>query len=193
MITVVIHKAVESDFERMDFCVSERRKEKIDRLKRCDDKLLSLAAELCVSAAARLCGLGASPVNYGYYSSGAPYLLGTNKHISVSHSGKFAVCSVGDVVHGTDIETESSKNQARLAEFLGTAEGVDPVLDWCARESFVKMLTTGIEDIRKVRFDGCRCCFTETGRGAHIKSFDIEGGKLCVACPTDEDIELLYI
>jgi len=193
MITVVIHVACETDLERMNFCISESRKEKISRLKRSEDKLLSIAAERCISVAGKLCGLETVPVRYGYYSFGAPFLLETDMHISVSHSGKVAVCSVGDIVHGVDIETATHKNQARLAEFLGSPEGIDPVLDWCARESFVKMLTTGIEDIRKVKFDGHRCFFPETGRGAHIKSFDIVDGKLCVACPADEDIELLYI
>ena len=99
---------------------------------------------------------------------GRPYAIldGKRVEISISHSHRWAVCSVGDRQHGTDIELSESRDMAfsdeafdpqevqllrRIQEEMDIEESLAQTLLFSAKEAYLKMMGTGLRtDLKKV-------------------------------------------
>lgn len=90
----------------------------------------------------RVLGDGVSTV----YDGRRPCLVGSDKHISVSHSDHQVALMVADAECGIDIEN-STRDFSRVSRrFLGADEKVeDLAMAWCIKEAAYKML--GVADI----------------------------------------------
>lgn len=126
--------------------VSEYRREKVSRIKSHAEKRRSLGAELLLH---RAFGEG---FEYGIAEGGKPVAAGV--HFSLSHSGDFAVCAVGEDKIGADIDYPR-KNPLPLAkrffseaEHLKIAASETPQEDFCAlwvlKEACIKCSGEGI-------------------------------------------------
>ena len=128
--------------------LSPTRFARIDRVKNDEAKKASLAGEWL---ARKLSGgvICAHP-------SGQPYIEGSDMHISISHSGEYAVCAVSEKPVGIDIEkirTVSDKLIDRVCtererEYVISDERFFEV--WTAKEAYFKKIGTGITDLKSV-------------------------------------------
>lgn len=85
---------------------------------------------------------------------GKPYLPGTpSVQFSVSHSGGYYVCAVGDRAIGIDLQRHTDCRRIALARrffhpdeatYLEQTDGADFFRIWAAKESFVKCTGDGI-------------------------------------------------
>lgn len=112
------------------------------------ERLAAVKTELgrAQSVAAEMAFLLARPANaadYAYGENGKP--VAEDGYLSISHAGFYGLCAWGTAPVGADIERERP-NLARLARRLfapGESEG-DPLLTWCAKESYVKLTGEGL-------------------------------------------------
>ncbi len=133
--------------------LSPERKEKIQKLKMSHSKLESIGAELAlIKAVKHFYPDTPLPLRYYRNSHGKPYLSDfPNLHISISHSGDYAVCAVSDTEVGIDIQKIKEAN-FRIADRYFTIEereyiGEDTRLFfdlWSRKESYVKATGTGL-------------------------------------------------
>ena len=85
--------------------LSPYRQQKIAFLKHDKDKNRSLGAGIALDHALETYGLKERSVEYEFGEWGKPSLkYHPNIHFSLSHSGDYAVCSIGDKAMGNDIE-----------------------------------------------------------------------------------------
>ena len=128
--------------------LSPTRFARIDRIKNGEAKKASLAGEWL---ATRLSGgvICAHP-------SGQPYIEGSDMHISISHSGEYAVCALSETPVGIDIE-KIRKVSDKLIDRVCTAREREYVISderffevWTAKEAYFKKIGTGITDLKSV-------------------------------------------
>ena len=140
----------------------------IDRYRRREDKLRSLAGELLARALAREAGV-ADPV-VEHLESGQPVLKNAPLHISIAHSGELVVCVMATAPVGIDVEKlrpfragllRHVCTEAETAYVLGGApmpEGeiteagmVDRFFEvWTGKEAWFKRAGTGITDLKSI-------------------------------------------
>lgn len=113
----------ETDFQTALLTVSSYRKQKIAVLKNKKDKCRSLGAALALNAALQFCGLCEKNMEYVLGNQGKPMFRDYPAlHFSLSHSGDYAICSMGEQEVGNDIERVRS-GKLRVAErFFAEAE-----------------------------------------------------------------------
>ena len=90
------------DFENAYKNLSALRKKRIDRLKLKEDKERSLLAEILLKKL-----LKEEKISYESIESaenGKPFLLGSNRFISISHSENAVACAIGKTPVGIDIQ-----------------------------------------------------------------------------------------
>ena len=85
---------------------------------------------------------------------GKPYLIShPSVHLSVSHSGDYWVCAIGDKPVGIDLQRHTDVRRMALARrffhpdettYLQETDCADFFRIWAAKESFVKCTGTGI-------------------------------------------------
>lgn len=124
--------------------LSQYRRRKISELKRCEDKKLSLGAELLLIYAIEKYYPDISiPLNYGFSERGKPYINGV--HFNLAHSGSAAICAVADTDIGIDIEKTSrtSETVAKRA-FCENELKYDFAYIWTRKEAAVKADGGGI-------------------------------------------------
>ena len=149
--------------------VSEYRREKVSRIKPEAEKRRSLGAELLLH---RAFGEG---FEYGIADGGKPFAEGV--YFSLSHSGDFAVCAVGDAAIGVDIDYPR-KNPLPLArrffseeEYSEVANSAHPTEVFCSfwvlKEACIKCSGDGIRGLSETRISDY---FTRhiTHEGYHI-------------------------
>lgn len=84
------------------------------------------------------------PLSISYSFSGKPYIDSGKKHISFSHSGRYAALIISHTTCGIDIEKESSKIEKISPKFLNEAEFKFLHLPgalawiWCIKEAVFK-------------------------------------------------------
>jgi len=136
--------------------LSEKRREKVDKIKNECSKKQSIGAELLLNTAvSEEMGKIKTPVLWDCGEYGKPYLTDyPDLHISIAHSGDYAVCALSDTEIGVDIqymrdfndsvmrrcftssETETVKNAAdKKSEFYKL---------WVRKESFAKAVGKGL-------------------------------------------------
>lgn len=91
-----------------------------------------------------------SNVQIAYKSSGAPFLINSNKHISISHSGTLVAIALSNEKVGIDLQIISDKPLKIKSRFLSNAEiqmmgnqldALSAVKLWCAKEAVYKFLS----------------------------------------------------
>ena len=79
---------------------------------------------------------------------GAPYIEGSEKHISVSHSSALIVCAISDVPIGVDTEPRDRKVPENVVSRITGKVDPDPVVGWTKIESSLKLFGHGLDRIR---------------------------------------------
>ena len=148
----------ESVFDKALQAVSPYRRQKIALLKHKKDKNRSLGAALSLNAALKAYGLEERSMEYDLEKQGKPvFRYYPETHFSLSHSGDFAICSIGGEEIGSDIEWVRSGKE-RLAErffaeeelaWIRKADSAGEQEDrifriWTMKESFLKVTGFGM-------------------------------------------------
>lgn len=131
--------------------ISPLRAEKLSNIKRPENVLQSLAAELALCDALKAMGLPFSPPEYSYDSSGKPVLACGTAHISLTHTAGLAICAIADTPVGVDAERLRILPDAAARMILSSEERkVMPEKDaawllekWVIKESLVKLTGLG--------------------------------------------------
>jgi len=75
-----------------------------------------------------------------YTAEGKPYLLGHPVYFSLSHSKTHALCAVGDIPVGCDIETHRDVSAYTQRRILGAEEAAEDFFTyWTLKESYFKL------------------------------------------------------
>jgi 4'-phosphopantetheinyl transferase len=141
-------------FLRLYQCVSETRREKVDRVRPPRGKLLSLGAGVLLEAALAELGLPAPRLEQD--ENGKPYLPNDNHFFNISHSGTRVLCAVSDHEIGCDVEKVRAA-PLRVARRYFCSEEYQALLDckneperdrlffrlWTLKESFLKAIGLG--------------------------------------------------
>ena len=161
------------DFSREQFDaayqqLSPARRARIDRYRRQEDKLRSLAGELLVKELARSAGIEQPVVEQ--LESGQPVLKNGGLHISIAHSGDLVACAVSNTPVGIDVE-QLRPFRAGMLRHVCTEAETAYVLDgkplphgeitdsgmihrffeiWTGKEAWFKRAGTGITDLKSV-------------------------------------------
>ncbi|MCM1087016.1 MAG: 4'-phosphopantetheinyl transferase superfamily protein [Muribaculaceae bacterium] len=145
-------------FERALGFVSPYRRQKITLLKHWKDKNRSLGAGIALHKALQDYGLEERIMEYDVGAQGKPYFrYYPDIHFSLSHSGHYAICSIGGVEVGNDIEWVRSGKE-RLAErffakeelaWIRRAGTIEEQAErmfriWTMKESFLKVTGLGM-------------------------------------------------
>lgn len=138
--------------------VSPYRRQKIALLKNMKDKMRSLAAAIALDAALKEYGLEERTMEYDVGEQGKPYFrYNPEIHFSLSHSGDYAICSIGAHETGNDIEHIKSGRERVAKRFFATEE-LDWIYEtqdprerdnrifriWTMKESFLKVTGRGM-------------------------------------------------
>ncbi|MCM1266586.1 MAG: 4'-phosphopantetheinyl transferase superfamily protein [Bacteroidales bacterium] len=190
--------------------LSPYRQQKIALLRHEKDKNRSLAAGLLLNHALGIFGLQEKSMEYEIGEWGKPAMkYHPELHFSLSHSGDYAICSIGDKPLGNDIELVKD-GRIRVADRFFAEEERDWLYDteeeaeknrrmfrlWTMKESFIKVTGRGmslpLSDFA-IHVDGA------SGRVRVRHSFDgnyyamreyreIEGYCTAVCCQGKEDM-----
>lgn len=135
--------------------VSFERRQKVLACKIREDQKRSLAAGLLVERIVEEHGYSSRQITSG--EDGKPYLSGVDDFFfSISHSGEYAVCAVGDVPVGVDIQQKRRTRLNIARRFFASQEadeiekqpedGQDEMFFryWTGKESYLKLTGQGI-------------------------------------------------
>jgi 4'-phosphopantetheinyl transferase len=140
--------------------VSEGRRLKAEKMPKEDSKLLTLGAEICLSFALNR----PLPITYETFENGKPFIEG-EKHFSISHSGKYAVCAVSDSTVGVDVELIDrmrpnladrilSKKEWEFYLSLPTERKMQYLcLSWTIKEAYLKASGIAFSDMLSLDLD----------------------------------------
>ncbi|MBR4223670.1 MAG: 4'-phosphopantetheinyl transferase superfamily protein [Oscillospiraceae bacterium] len=185
--------------------VSDDRRERIERMIPQNGKVMCLFSELVMRChLSRLTGIPGTDIRFAAGDHGKPYMIGSDIHFSVSHTGSIIAFAAADVPIGVDAELIADARE-RVAQRSFTenerryiAASDDPSAAffdvWTAKEAYVKMTGEGLSRsfgsfdvygdirpaLRTVRVGGCSvsvCC-----EGLR------DGGALSVIHETTDDI-----
>ncbi len=138
--------------------VSPYRRQKIALLKNMKDKWRSLAAAIALNTALKEYNLEERTMEYDVGKQGKPYFrYNPDIHFSLSHSGDYAICSIGTHETGNDIELIKSGRERVAQRFFATEE-LDWICEtqdprerderifriWTIKESFLKVTGRGM-------------------------------------------------
>ena len=190
--------------------LSPYRQQKIALLKHEKDKNRSLAAGVALDHALETYGLKERSIEYEFGEWGKPFLkYHPNIHFSLSHSGDYAICSIGDKPMGNDIEL-IKHGRLKVADRFFAKEELDwmraePDEDeitermfriWTMKEGFLKATGKGISlplDAFAVIVDEAtqkiRVKHTFNAKFYHMKEYaEIEGYRVAVCCEESRDV-----
>ncbi|MCC8161067.1 MAG: 4'-phosphopantetheinyl transferase superfamily protein [Oscillospiraceae bacterium] len=146
---------IDAEDKRWYSYLSERRAEKVNRLKHAQKKAQSIGAELLLNYAVKQETKAKTPVNWDTDENGKLYLTDYDKiYVNLSHSGDYAVCAVNDKPVGADIQrcrecdikTAERFFTADEAEFIALSQDKNSAFFeiWTKKESFLKAIGRGI-------------------------------------------------
>lgn len=189
--------------------LSPYRQQKIALLKHEKDKNRSLGAGIALDHALETYGLKERSVEYEFGEWGKPSLkYHPNIHFSLSHSGDYAICSIGDKAMGNDIEL-IKQGHLKVADRFFAQEELDWMYAacdedevtqrmfriWTMKESFLKATGKGIslplgdfavvmdEEKHKIRVK-----HTYNAKYYHMKEYsEISGYRVAVCCEESRD------
>ena len=200
----------ETLFHEKLYVLSPYRQQKIALLKHEKDKNRSLGAGIALDHALETYGLKERGIEYEFGEWGKPSLkYHPNIHFSLSHSGDYAICSIGDKAIGNDIEV-IKQGRLKVADRFFAKEELDwmyAVQDeekitqrmfriWTMKESFLKATGKGIslplnafavvmdEENNKIRVK-----HNYNAKFYHMKEYtDIAGYRVAVCCEESRDV-----
>lgn len=137
-----INDMTEAEYQKFLGLASDKKKEKIAKLKRVNDRKRSICGEMLVKCAvAEKTGTPVDLLVFETEESGKPYCRGVNLEFSISHSGDYAVCAVNDKPIGIDIQKVESYSEKVAKKVCSEAELAEiEKADNKARE-FIKIWT----------------------------------------------------
>lgn len=190
--------------------LSPYRQQKIALLKHEKDKNRSLGAGIALDHALETYGLKEREVEYEFGEWGKPALkYHSGIHFSLSHSGDYAICSIGDKPIGNDIE-RVKEGHLKVADrfftpeelaFLYAVQDEEEITRrmfriWTMKESFLKVTGKGIslplrdftvmvdEETGKIRVR-----HTFNAMYYHMKEYsEIPGYRVAVCCQESRDV-----
>lgn len=190
--------------------LSPYRQQKIALLKHAKDRNRSLGAGIALDHALETYGLKEKSVEYEFGEWGKPSLkYQPNIYFSLSHSGDYAICSIGDKAIGNDIEL-IKHGRLKVADRFFAKEELDWMYAesdeeeitqrmfriWTMKESFLKATGKGIslplgdfavivdEDKDKIRVK-----HSYNAKFYHMKEYaDIDGYRVAVCCEEGRDV-----
>lgn len=161
-----------SSFQKAFESVSPYRRQRIILLKQQKDKIRSLGAAVALNAALRTYGLEERMMEYELGQHGKPYFRDYPElHFSLSHSGDYALCTMGPQVNGNDIERVRGGRERVAQRFFAKEEAAwieEAALPeereerlfriWTMKESFLKVTGLGmslpLQDFAVITEDG---------------------------------------
>lgn len=164
------------------------------------DKYLSAAAGLLLCLALKERGIDYSSAKICLGEYGKPYIEGKSIKFSLSHSGKIAVCALGDEEVGVDVqkivslragmaEKICSEAELNALKFIGNEEAAEEIIRlWTAKESAVKYLGLGLSfPLKRVEVSFTpKISARAEGRGRlFLREYDLKGYKLTACCGRD--------
>lgn len=200
----------ETLFHEMLNLLSPYRQQKIALLKHEKDKNRSLGAGIALNHALEMYGLKERSIEYKFGEWGKPsFKYHPNIHFSLSHSGDYAICSIGDRAIGNDIELVKQGHLKVADRFFAGEELAwmrkepdDEEITqrmfriWTMKESFLKATGKGIslpldafavvmdEENHKIRVKQ-----TFNAKYYHMKEYsEIAGYRVAVCCEESRDI-----
>lgn len=154
MLNIYTMNVNEIDFSDLEGKLSQKRKERLQRIKTEEARLQSIAAELVLNRAVEENFPDIkTPVIWDYDQYGKPYLKDyPDIFINISHSGEYAVCAISSAPVGVDIQFMRECN-LKVADRYFTAEEMEYVKDiaerfyniWVRKESFSKAVGRGLQ------------------------------------------------
>lgn len=190
--------------------LSPYRQQKIALLKHHKDKCRSLGAGVALAHALLGYGLREREMEYEIGTFGKPSLrYYEDIHFSLSHSGNYAICSIGDREVGNDVEF-IKEGRMKVADRFFTEEElrwVYAVEDqsqreermfriWTIKESFMKVTGRGMnlslrdfsvlmeQDNRRIKIQQ-----SVEAKYFHVKEYDeLQGYRVAVCCKESKDI-----
>lgn len=197
LIVVNINKCQRLLSEPYCFC-SELRLNKASRINNINVRMQSYAAELALSYA--LSGAELLPPEYHYEKNGKPVIA--NGHISLSHSGEYAVCAYYASPVGVDIEilrTVSAKlknrllSPAELIEYENVTDVYYLLRKFVLKEAYLKMTGAGIAGgLNKIDIEG-RSVLFDGQRSGFYTQLVFENAFCCVVSSEKADIETTHL
>lgn len=165
--------------------ISPYRRQKIAILKHEKDKNRSLGAALLLDTALKTYGLEERSMEYNLEKQGKPvFRYYPEIHFSLSHSGNYAICSVGREEIGSDIEWVRSGKERLAQRFFAVEElaWIQRAVSDKEREERIFRIWTMKESFLKV---------TGVGMSLPLKDFTImitDDGKISLKQHVDEKI-----
>ena len=146
---------IDPDNNKWYKCLSDKRIEKVERLKKADKKAQSIGAELLLNYAVKQKYKTKTPVKWSTDGNGKLYLIDyPDLYVNLSHSGCYAVCAVNNTPVGVDIQRGRECDMKMARRFFTSEETyyINSSLDkehsffkiWTRKESFVKAIGKGI-------------------------------------------------
>lgn len=171
----------------------EERRQKVRRYIHRKDQLLCLGGSILVQQMLLQAGVQDLELDYG--SAGKPFLRHYPQlHFSLSHSGSLAVCALGDVAVGVDVEYIAPVDAGVAAFCLGPEEQAylcaadEPERTFCKlwtrKESCLKMLGKGLDTplSQLPVLSGCPWYFTQ---------LELPNAVISVCTPTHTHVEFM--
>lgn len=135
--------------------LSSYRLEKLSSCRSAERRRQGIGAELLLILALRAASAGLQPpLAIAAQPEGKPYLMDSDYHFSLSHSGSFAACAISDHPVGLDLERRGRMSDALLRRsfspeeqaLIRAAEDPDHLFTrlWTGKESYVKATGQGI-------------------------------------------------
>lgn len=154
------------DEQTFHFLLPFVEKEKQERLAtfkfKKDRDLMLVGGLLAKHAIATVFGIDFSSIQIAIGEHGKPYVSNLpHIHFNISHSGDWVICAVYDKAVGVDIQKMKDTDFASIAKRAFTKEEQDTFNKaskedvktqfykiWTAKESYIKLLGTGLKDLR---------------------------------------------
>lgn len=191
-----------ADLDRLYRKASPGRQQKVDRIRREDDKRLSLLAEYLMITALKNEGIGEISLTCG--EKGKPYLTDKSLFFNLSHSGKVCICAVSDKDLGCDVEKIKrakmnianrffSKEECLFLESTPESERDNAFFRlWTMKESFIKAVGTGLSmPLNSFSIDLSsptpRLSYSTDGRSFFLKEYKLLNGYCFAVCGLDGD------
>jgi len=192
--------------------LSKERRRKIQQYLQEKTKKQSIFAELLLRYVLKKhYQLSAEQIQFTYSKYGKPHLAkNSNIHFSLSHSGSWVVCAVGNMPIGVDIEEIKhrsilldpgiySPGEIRRLEKLPQQERIDKgIWIWTLKESYIKNIGAGLHfPLRSIQFikqdSIIRLCLDQRLKfGYQFQSLKFAGNYYLTSCIKDQGYFMKY-